>query len=474
MPGQSSSPARQRLIIAGLLLLVALVVLLLPHCVTEPWIAESTDDRPTTSSAITTVSPSTAAEKTQYRQNSQQLLAKIIAQRDKLSRQSVQDWGGFEFSRALALIAAGDEQYSYGNYSQSLTSFEQALKQLEQLQTLGQEKYTEALEAGTTAIENAMPADLATATTATQLAMAIAPEDSRSLVLKQRTEPLPQLIEVLESGRQMRAEGQLQSAKRFYQQALKLDKQHKKAAQALDQVNQAITEQDFRRAMSQGFTALEENRFAQASAAFAQASKIYPQNQAVAQALSQLETQQSQLVVSEQMQQAAEFEQQEQWQQALAIYQSLLQIDPSLTQANVKTIPVSVRATLDKQLKNSLADPLKLSNNGDYNQAQQLLADAKSIGNPGPVLSQQISALDRALRQSTTAVDVVLQSDNLTDVTLFRIAKLGLFAQTTVQLRPGRYIAAGSRMGYRDVRVEFTITGEPLAQPIQVRCSEQI
>ena len=108
------------------------------------------------------------------------------------------------------------------------------------------------------------------------------------------------------------------SAKRFYQQALKLDKQHKKAAQALDQVNQAITEQDFRRAMSQGFSALEENRFAQANAAFAQASKIYPQNQAVAQALSQLETQQSQLLVSEQMQQAAEFEQQEQWQQQRA------------------------------------------------------------------------------------------------------------------------------------------------------------
>ena len=85
MPGQSSSPARQRVSIAGLLLLVALVVLLLPHCVTEPWIAESTVDRPTTSSAITTVSPSTAAEKTQYRQNSQQLLAKIIAKRDKLN-----------------------------------------------------------------------------------------------------------------------------------------------------------------------------------------------------------------------------------------------------------------------------------------------------------------------------------------------------------------------------------------------------
>ena len=473
MSDQSSPPARQRLIIVGLLLLVAVVVLLLPHWVTEPWIAESNNDRPSTA-AITTVSPSTAAEKTQYRQNSQQLLAKIIVKRDKLNSQSVQDWGGFEFDRALELIAAGDEQYSYGNYSLSLTSFEQALKQLEQLHKLGQEKYTEALEAGTTAIENATPADLATATTAAQLAMAIAPEDSRSLALKQRAEPLPQLIETLENGRQMHAQGQLQSAKRFYQQALKIDNQHNKAAQALDQVNQDITERDFRRAMSQGFSALEDNRFTQATTAFQRASEIYPQNQAVAQALAQLETQQSQLLVSQQMQQAAELEQQEQWQQALAIYQSLLQIDPSLTQAKVKTIPVSVRATLHQQLQDSLADPLKLSNTTSYNQAQRLLADAKGIGNPGPVLTQQIGALDRALRQSTTAVDVVLQSDNLTDVTLFRVAKLGLFNQTTVQLRPGRYIAAGSRMGYRDVRVEFTITGEPLAQPILVRCSEQI
>ena len=32
--------------------------------------------------------------------------------------------------------------------------------------------------------------------------------------------------------------------------------------------------------------------------------------------------------------------------------------------------------------------------------AQRLLADAKGIGNPGPVLVQQINDLGRALRQS--------------------------------------------------------------------------
>ncbi len=54
------------------------------------------------------------------------------------------------------------------------------------------------------------------------------------------------------------------------------------------------------------------------------------------------------------------------------------------------------------------------------------------------------------------------------------MAELGRFEQTSVKLRPGHYVAAGTRKGYRDVRVEFTITGEPLQQPIEVRCEEPI
>jgi hypothetical protein len=145
-----------------------------------------------------------------------------------------------------------------------------------------------------------------------------------------------------------------------------------------------------------------------------------------------------------------------------------------LTEARVKTIPVAVRAKLDNQIQAVLADPLKLSSSSQYNSAQRLLADASGIANPGPLLTQQIADLNKALQQSTTAVDVVLQSNNQTQVTLFRIAKLGAFEQTSLQLKPGRYIAAGTRMGYRDVRVEFTITGAPIEGPIRVSCDEMI
>jgi tetratricopeptide (TPR) repeat protein len=473
MSDAGPQPNRQKLIIGGLLALIAAVVLLLPNLVTEPWIVDP--DNPEASAIpITSVSPSTAAEKTQYRQNSQKLLAEIIMLRDGLTSQSIEQWADFEFRSALSLITAGDEQYGYGNYSESMASFNQALEQLKTLQILGEEKYQQALITGTNAIENAAIGDPAIASAAATLAMAIDASDSRSIALNQRATALPQLIEALQNADQQLAIKQLEKASSYYQQAVAIDGKHKKAADGLVATQRAITEQSFRRAMSRGFTALEQNRFPQATDAFNQAGNIYPGRQAVIQALSQVETQQSQLLVSQQMQQAGDLERQEQWQQALGIYQSLLQTDPSLTQAKVKTIPVTVRATLHNQLQAALADPLKLSNANAYQKGRRLLKDARGIANPGPVLSQQVADLDRYLTQSTIPVPVVLLSDSLTEVTLFRVAKLGTFEQTSVQLKPGHYIAAGSRNGYRDVRVEFTITGEPMEEPILVSCNEAI
>ncbi|MDC3249438.1 hypothetical protein OAU08_04310, partial [Porticoccaceae bacterium] len=338
----------------------------------------------------------------------------------------------------------------------------------------GQTTLETALRDGINAIENAELADIAPATEAAATAMAIAPEDRRSQQLAQRAGQLETLIAALNNGRQRLQTNELAAAKAYFEQAVSIDGLHIKAAAELQSANQAITEQRFRGHMSDGFAALDSNQFAAATNAFNRAAKIYSNHPAVAQALSQVATKQSQILVSRQMLQAAELEDREQWQQALELYQSLLQTDPSLTEARVKTIPVAVRAKLDNQIQAVLADPLKLSSSSQYNSAQRLLADASGIANPGPLLTQKIADLNKALQQSTTAVDVVLQSNNQTQVTLFRIAKLGAFEQTSLQLKPGRYIAAGTRMGYRDVRVEFTITGAPIKGPIRVSCDEMI
>lgn len=475
MDNQSPTPqqqSQQKLIIGLLLAVVAAVILLLPNVVTEPWIADpNASVTPVTNKSV---SPSTAAEKTKYRQDSQATLAQIIAVRDRLAEQSIERWADFEFRQAITLIARGDDQYGYGEYRESLASYQQSLTQLSSLEQLGQETLTKALAEGIAAIENAAQTDITIATAAADIAMAIAPQNKQSQQLEQRAEVLPKVFEQLQAGDKLLASKQLSEAADAYQNALSLDNQHRRAAAALNSTQQAITEERFRSAMSDGFSALDQDNFAAANQAFARAGTVYPDHPSVAQALSQVETRQSQIQVSRQMQLASDSESAEQWQQALNIYQSLLVTDASLTAAKVRLITVRVRASLDGQIKKILADPLKLASTSVYNSAKRLLSDASGITNPGPLLKQQIAELDAVLRQSRTSIDVVLQSDSLTEVTLFRVKKLGAFKQTSVLLKPGRYIAAGTRLGYRDVRVEFTITGEPLPDPILVSCSEAI
>jgi hypothetical protein len=102
------------------------------------------------------------------------------------------------------------------------------------------------------------------------------------------------------------------------------------------------------------------------------------------------------------------------------------------------------------------------------------LQDAVGIPNPGPRLGGQIAELDSMLKIANSPVDVVFRSDNQTHVVLFRVAELGQFDQLSLKLRPGKYVVAGTRSGYRDVRVEFTVSGKPREQAIIVRCEEPI
>ena len=69
---------------------------------------------------------------------------------------------------------------------------------------------------------------------------------------------------------------------------------------------------------------------------------------------------------------------------------------------------------------------------------------------------------------------VQLVSDQATDVSIYRVARLGSFAETELTLRPGTYVAVGSRPGYRDVRIEFRVAPELDMQPVVIRCEEKI
>jgi hypothetical protein len=368
-------------------------------------------------------------------------------------------------------VGEGDAHYGYGEYEKSLAEYRAARDELKALEAEGQQKLEAAIADGAEAVER-LNANVARASR--DLAQLIAPERDDVKGLADRVAALPQLAALIEGADDARAAGDLQAAESGYAEAVALDSVHRRAKESLAAVRADIVDRRFRGHMSRGYAALENSRYDEATAAFREAGKVRPGDDSVARALAQVDNARSLSYVDRQMEIAAAHEADEAWAEAVATYVALLDRDPSLADARARLVPAQVRAELDVRLEALLEDPLQLAIPAVYARGERALADASGIASPGPRLAGQVADLGRSLELARSPVDVQFRSDNVTHVTLFRVADLGQFQATSLRLKPGRYVAAGSRRGYRDVRVEFTVTGEPLEAPIVVQCEEPI
>ena len=106
--------------------------------------------------------------------------------------------------------------------------------------------------------------------------------------------------------------------------------------------------------------------------------------------------------------------------------------------------------------------------------ATMMVVDITRMSDVGPNLGAKRDELSRLLKRAATPLQVQLVSDNATDVSVYKVGKLGSFETHELTLRPGKYVAVGSRPGYRDVRLEFLVGPEQEARPIVIRCEETI
>jgi hypothetical protein len=81
----------------------------------------------------------------------------------------------------------------------------------------------------------------------------------------------------------------------------------------------------------------------------------------------------------------------------------------------------------------------------------------------------------RALVEAAqTPVRLTIESDNVTEVAVYKVGKFGRFAIHEVFLRPGTYTVVGSREGYKDVRKTLRIESGQQPQRISVICKVKV
>ena len=164
----------------------------------------------------------------------------------------------------------------------------------------------------------------------------------------------------------------------------------------------------------------------------------------------------------------------EKWETAIETYESILEIDPNLLFAQQGLAESRQMAALHAQLNEYIENPDSLSSQSPWGRATRLVVDITRMPEIGPRLADERDQLSQLLKRAATPLTVQLVSDNMTDVSIYKVGKLGSFQTRKLDLRPGTYVAVGSRPGYRDVRLEFRVAPEIDLEPIVVRCEETI
>jgi eukaryotic-like serine/threonine-protein kinase len=411
------------------------------------------------------------AELARAKQQADERRAVIEERWQKLNTRAVDRWGGEESARVVQELTAGDKAYAAREYPTALQHFASIEPLLATLEKRAGEVLAAQLKVGADALSQGRSAD---AKAAFELALKIEPPNQAAASGLKRAATLDEVFGLLATAERLEKEGNAIGAMEHFRKALALDAQASRASDGLTRVEARVAGDAFASSMARGYSALAAADYTTARNAFEEARKLRPGAPEIAQALRQIDQEQRTRVIAAKLQKAQEHEGQERWGEALKEYRAVLELDSTVAAGNEGVARTQPRAQLNEQLELYLTQPERLFSQPVRAAARETLARAASIGNPGPVLRMQIDTLGQWLARAEVPVQVALQSDNMTQVTIYRVGTLGAFEQRSLELAPGNYTVVGTRPGYRDVRREINVTPGVAQQPVVIRCEDRI
>ena len=444
----------------------------LPRWMAEPAATEPPAAAVETSPAAEPAKPQLSPQQlAALQKEADRLLAALLTQQNNLSAHGAEAWGGDDWGRYTALGNAGDDAYIAKDFEASVARYTEASALGETLLARSAEIVEGALRAGREAL---LAGNAEVAIKQLDIVLGIEPEHAVAKAERARAERLPEVLALVQRGDTQRQSGDAAAALASYREALAIDPSWEAARTALAEVSGSLKDADFERAMSLALAALAAQDFIAAKDHFAAAQKLKPDARAAQEGIAQAEqgAKLGKIEIAEAR--AAAFERRELWNDAIAQYRTALDVDPSLAFAISGLERAQARLSLETKLANLIGNPTLLFSDSVLDDTRKLLDEANAQPERGPRLTEQIDKLTRLVALASTPIKVELRSDQLTDVTLFRVGPLGTFTAKEVELRPGTYTAVGSRNGYRDVRQTFTVVPGREPPAVNVVCVEAI
>jgi serine/threonine protein kinase len=400
----------------------------------------------------------------------EQRLADYLVTKKALDGKGGAEWGGQLYAEMTQSGQEADALYMNKEYARASQKYERALKTALAIAEGSEKAFRRLTEEGRIAMAEG---DGKRAQEKFRLALMIDPTNRQAQQYLDKAKKIERVIQLIDSAKGHEKSNNLPFALADYQEALKLDPESDQARDGFDRTKALIAEKQFKQLMSSGFAALQSNKYEMARKAFVEAESFKTGSIEVKDALAQVDQAVRLARIETLRKEALNAEQAEDWKKALESYVAVLEIDPAIQFAAQGKRLSQERIMLEKRLFFYLERPSALESDRHLQNATSLIEEARKIEPKGLRLRSQIERLDQLVTTAKTPVRVTLESDNLTQVAVYKVGRLGRFTARDLDLRPGTYTVVGTRNGYKDVHQQIVVKpGKEMR--VSVVCKERI
>jgi tetratricopeptide (TPR) repeat protein len=412
-----------------------------------------------------------AAKQALEKKTAEKALEAFLTLEKGIREKGVAEWGGQKYEEMTILGREADKRFKDQKFLAAAEKYAQASRKAAELADTTQAVFQRLIEEGLKALE---AGDSNVAQKKFRTALMIEPFSDSAQQNLERAEKLDAVNRLIESGKAHENNGRFAFAHTDYREALKLAPESKEVQKALNRVKERIAGQQFQKLMSDGLAAYHDGRYQSARTRLLKAKSFRPDSREVQNALLQVDEAVRLAKIEKLRQKALTAEQAEDWENALRAYLAVLKIDPNISfavQGKERTLEL-IRVA--KRIRFFLEKPDAMASNPQLQNAVLLIEEAESLQPKGPRLSQRLDELKAMVDAARTPVTVTIESDNLTEVAVYKVGKLGRFTTRELSLRPGSYTVVGSRDGYKDVRQKIIVKPYQKVLRVTVICKNKV
>jgi len=464
------SPQIKLWLLFGFVLVILLLVLLvLPSMITDPVITQQAPVIKPQQNAVVEKHPE-AVDADQFRADAEHALQDFLRLQAQPDLNNASVWAPEDWQLAINSALQGDQEFGQRSFAAALEAYQYAGEQLQNLLNDREHILQQSLDSGWQYLQEDAVID---SSAAFERVLAMQADHQQAQLGLERAAVREQVLELVTSARQAVISNTLGLAAEAYTLALQLDPLYSPAREALEEVETELHNRAFRDTMGLALQALDSGRFTVAEKALMEAAKIYPADPALKETFQRLSTARRQANLRSLRKRAVVLLKNEDWTAAIDQYQRALKIDSQASFARNGLDRAQEKQQLHQQLDHYLSDTTRLYSDDPLENAGKLLAANQQTAAGEPLLAEKLAALQQAVTLAVIPVELLILSDNLTQVTIYKVGRLGSFEQKRLSLRPGKYTVTGSRQGYRDVLKVIELRPGQDGQSLKIETEEQ-